>query len=79
MLVVQVSDKSSPKQPLGQRREFIPCRRLAVHPPRATANEPALAAARSAHGRRISPRSGIRDFLKKLIGNAESGHSDTTA
>jgi hypothetical protein len=30
MLVMQASDKSSPKQPLGQRREFIPCHRLAA-------------------------------------------------
>ena len=29
MLVMQASDKPSPKQLLGQRREFIPCRRSA--------------------------------------------------
>jgi hypothetical protein len=29
MLVMQASGKPSPKQPLGQRREFIPCRRSA--------------------------------------------------
>jgi hypothetical protein len=32
MLLMQAFDKPSPKQPLGQRREFIPCRRSAVSP-----------------------------------------------
>ena len=36
MLVVEASEKPSPKQPLGQRREFVPCRRLAAHHLRAT-------------------------------------------
>ena len=32
MLVMQASDKPSPKQPLGQRRAFIHFRRSAVSP-----------------------------------------------
>jgi hypothetical protein len=31
MLVMQASDTPSPKQLLGQRRDFVPCRRLAAH------------------------------------------------
>ena len=55
MFVMQASDKPSPKPPLGQRREFIPCRRLAAHL-RGRRHEPvSTAAARSVSEWRISP------------------------